>query len=115
MKTYEDLYTQALRDGPAFWSQAAEAIHWDRPFTRALDESRVVLVPASNLAGELQVVRCAVLVHHIRADEAHAALDGGGLGNDDFLDAELRRVAAQQEQGTATVVQLVTFGAAVRI
>jgi len=43
MKTYEDLYTQALRNGPAFWSQAAEAIHWDRPFTRALDESRAPL------------------------------------------------------------------------
>jgi len=43
MKTYEDLYTQALRDGPAFWSRAAEAIHWDRPFTRPLDESHAPL------------------------------------------------------------------------
>src|SRR5579859_4068024 len=43
MKSYEDLYTQALRDGPAFWSQAAEAIHWDRPFIHALDESQAPL------------------------------------------------------------------------
>jgi propionyl-CoA synthetase len=39
MKTYEDLYSQALRDGPAFWARAAEAIHWDRPFSRVLDDS----------------------------------------------------------------------------
>ena len=43
MKTYQDLYTQALRDGRAFWSQAAEAIHWDRPFNRVLDESQAPL------------------------------------------------------------------------
>ena len=43
MKSYEDLYTQALRDGPAFWAQAAEAIHWDRPFNRVLDESQAPL------------------------------------------------------------------------
>ena len=43
MKTYEDLYTQALRDGPAFWAQAAESIVWDRPFTRVLDESHAPL------------------------------------------------------------------------
>ena len=43
MKTYEDLYSEALRDGPAFWSQAAKAIHWDRPFNGVLDESHAPL------------------------------------------------------------------------
>lgn len=43
MKTYEDVYAQARDDSQAFWSRAAESIHWDRPFTRVLDESHAPL------------------------------------------------------------------------
>jgi propionyl-CoA synthetase len=38
MESYEEIYSWARRDPEGFWSHAAEALHWDRPFTRVLDE-----------------------------------------------------------------------------
>ena len=43
MASYEDVYARARLDREAFWSQAAKSIHWDRPFTRVLDESNAPL------------------------------------------------------------------------
>jgi propionyl-CoA synthetase len=38
MESYEEIYSWARRDPEGFWSHAAEALHWDRPFARVLDE-----------------------------------------------------------------------------
>ena len=43
MESYADVYARARLDRQAFWSQAAKSIHWDRPFTRVLDESHAPL------------------------------------------------------------------------
>jgi propionyl-CoA synthetase len=37
---YEELYARSLRDPQGFWAQAAEDIHWDRPWDRVFDDSR---------------------------------------------------------------------------
>jgi propionyl-CoA synthetase len=37
------LHQRSLRDPQGFWAVAAEAIHWDRPWERVLDDSRAPL------------------------------------------------------------------------
>lgn len=39
MAKYQDSYTQSIADPAAFWSEAAELIHWDRRWDQALDDS----------------------------------------------------------------------------
>jgi propionyl-CoA synthetase len=39
-RPYESFYLRSLRDPAGFWAQAAEALHWDRKWERALDDSR---------------------------------------------------------------------------
>ncbi|OOG22821.1 propionyl-CoA synthetase [Thioalkalivibrio denitrificans] len=36
---YEEVYNRALRDPEGFWAEAAEAIHWDSPWEKVLDDS----------------------------------------------------------------------------
>ena len=43
MKSYEEVYARAQLDPEAFWSDAAQSIHWDRPFTRVLDDTHAPL------------------------------------------------------------------------
>lgn len=40
MGRYQEAYDRSLRDPEGFWGEAAEAIHWERPPTRVLDDSR---------------------------------------------------------------------------
>ena len=40
---YLDLYAESLRDPQAFWSLAAQAIHWDVPYREVLDDSAAPL------------------------------------------------------------------------
>src|SRR5439155_5834248 len=37
---YLERYARSLREPERFWAAAAEAIHWDRPWDRVLDDSR---------------------------------------------------------------------------
>ncbi len=39
-KRYTDIYQRALRDPEGFWAEAAEDVHWDRRWSRVLDDSR---------------------------------------------------------------------------
>ncbi|MHB9857193.1 propionyl-CoA synthetase [Streptomyces sp. YIM S03343] len=43
MGTYADAYRRSLTDREGFWLEAAEAVDWSRPPTRALDDSRAPL------------------------------------------------------------------------
>lgn len=43
MGSYRDAYTRSLADPDGFWLSAASAIDWDRPPTRALDDSTAPL------------------------------------------------------------------------
>jgi propionyl-CoA synthetase len=43
MKSYEEAYAQAQLDPEGFWAEAARSIHWDRPFTRVLDDTHAPL------------------------------------------------------------------------
>jgi propionyl-CoA synthetase len=43
MGTYRDAYTQSLTDPDGFWLGAASLVDWDRPPTRALDDSTAPL------------------------------------------------------------------------
>ena len=36
---YQQTYQQSLDDPETFWSDAAQSIHWDKPFTKVLDSS----------------------------------------------------------------------------
>ncbi len=36
---YQDSYRRSLDDPEGFWGEAAEALHWDRPWDRVLDDS----------------------------------------------------------------------------
>ncbi len=36
---YAEIYSRSLRDAEGFWSEAAAAIHWDKPWTSLLDQS----------------------------------------------------------------------------
>ncbi len=38
MGRYQEAYDRSLRDPGGFWGEAAEAIHWERPPTRVLDD-----------------------------------------------------------------------------
>ncbi len=40
---YESVYAAALESPERFWSDAAQRIHWDRPFDRVLDDDRAPL------------------------------------------------------------------------
>ncbi|MBW7865979.1 MAG: propionyl-CoA synthetase [Candidatus Hydrogenedentes bacterium] len=40
MGRYQEAYDRSLRDPEGFWGEAAEAIHWERPPTRVVDDSR---------------------------------------------------------------------------
>lgn len=35
---YQTVYSRWLSDPQGFWSEAAEAIHWDRPWDKVLDD-----------------------------------------------------------------------------
>ena len=37
--SYQDTYRRSLADPAGFWAEAAEDIHWDRPWDRVLDDS----------------------------------------------------------------------------
>ncbi|HEV3454966.1 MAG TPA: propionyl-CoA synthetase [Thermoanaerobaculia bacterium] len=37
---YDEAYARSLRDPEGFWAEAAQAIHWTRPWSRVLDASR---------------------------------------------------------------------------
>jgi len=37
---YQDAYDRSIQDPEKFWGEAANAIHWDQPYTRVLDDSR---------------------------------------------------------------------------
>ncbi|MEM6998501.1 MAG: propionyl-CoA synthetase [Pseudomonadota bacterium] len=39
MTKYQNTYQRSLNDPEGFWSEAAQDIHWDTPFTKVLDES----------------------------------------------------------------------------
>ncbi len=41
--SYADAYARAMHDPEAFWAEAAEAVHWDRPWDRVLDDSAAPL------------------------------------------------------------------------
>ncbi len=36
---YEQAYTRSVREPERFWAEAAQAIHWDKPWDRVLDDS----------------------------------------------------------------------------
>jgi propionyl-CoA synthetase len=38
--TYEGAYDESLRDPDRFWARAAEALHWEQPWSSVLDASR---------------------------------------------------------------------------
>jgi propionyl-CoA synthetase len=38
--SYQEIYRRSLADPEGFWGEAAEAIHWERPWQRVLDDSR---------------------------------------------------------------------------
>jgi len=38
--SYAQVYARALNDPEGFWSEAAEALHWERRWDRVLDDSR---------------------------------------------------------------------------
>lgn len=40
-KDYQSLYDLSLKNPEAFWGEAAEAIHWYKPPTKILDDSRI--------------------------------------------------------------------------
>ncbi len=40
MSNHTDVYQRALRDPEGFWAEAAEDIHWDKPWERVLDDTR---------------------------------------------------------------------------
>ena len=40
MATFDAMYRRAQRDPEGFWAEAAQAIHWDKPWQRVLDASR---------------------------------------------------------------------------
>jgi len=37
---YQKVYDGSIQDPEKFWGEAANAIHWDQPYTRVLDDSR---------------------------------------------------------------------------
>jgi propionyl-CoA synthetase len=37
---FDEVYARSLKDPEGFWSEAAEALHWDRRWDRVLDDSR---------------------------------------------------------------------------
>ena len=37
---YQNAYDRSIQDPEKFWGEAANAIHWDQPYTRVLDDSR---------------------------------------------------------------------------
>ena len=39
MSGYLKAYQRSLNDPEGFWSGVAQEIHWDKPFTKVLDES----------------------------------------------------------------------------
>ncbi len=41
MRSYSSVYQRSLDHPEAFWEEAAEAIHWDARWTKALDDSNV--------------------------------------------------------------------------
>jgi propionyl-CoA synthetase len=43
MESYADVYARAQLDPEAFWSHAAKSLHWDRPFTRVLEQTQAPL------------------------------------------------------------------------
>ncbi|MCO5761510.1 MAG: propionyl-CoA synthetase [Chromatiaceae bacterium] len=38
--TYDEVYRRSLSDPEGFWGEAAQAIHWDKPWDKVLDDSR---------------------------------------------------------------------------
>jgi propionyl-CoA synthetase len=38
--SYQEIYARSLRDPEGFWAEAAEALVWDRPWDRVLDDAR---------------------------------------------------------------------------
>jgi propionyl-CoA synthetase len=38
--SYAEVYARSMRDPDGFWGEAAEALHWERPWERVLDASR---------------------------------------------------------------------------
>ena len=41
MGRFDEVYRHSLEDPEGFWAEAAEAIDWDAPWTRVLDDSKV--------------------------------------------------------------------------
>ncbi len=39
--SYQEIYTQSIEDPETFWSEAAEAISWDKKWDRVLDDSNI--------------------------------------------------------------------------
>lgn len=37
--SYQDLYQRSLKDPEGFWGEAAQALHWDKPWDKVLDDS----------------------------------------------------------------------------
>ncbi|MGA0382820.1 MAG: acetyl-coenzyme A synthetase N-terminal domain-containing protein, partial [Arenicellales bacterium] len=59
---YQTLYRRSLHDRETFWASAAEAIQWDKPWERVLDDSN----PPDYrwfVGGELNTCRNALDVH----------------------------------------------------
>ncbi len=40
MSSYQALHARSLRDPEAFWAEAAEALHWEKRWTRVLDDTK---------------------------------------------------------------------------
>lgn len=40
MGQYHDQYQRSLQDPEAFWAEQAQALHWQQPFTKVLDDQR---------------------------------------------------------------------------
>ena len=38
--SYDEVYQRSLSDPEGFWGEAAQAIHWDKPWDKVLDDSR---------------------------------------------------------------------------
>ncbi len=38
--SYDEVYQRSLSDPEGFWAEAAQAIHWDKPWDKVLDDSR---------------------------------------------------------------------------
>ena len=67
MANYRDFHHRSLAEGDAFWAEEAGLIHWERPFEKVLDYSRLSFEVSSHAYGTMYYAMTGLHWLHVAA------------------------------------------------